>query len=60
VLGCAGMVGYAKDAEQELGLVVLDPTSVAFKVCEGLAGVGIHHAKDALYAMVQSVRMKDG
>jgi len=54
VLGCAGMVGYAKDVEQELGLVVLDPTSVAFKVCEGLIDVGLRHSKRALYAMVVS------
>jgi len=52
VLGCAGMVGYAKDAEQELGLVVLDPTSVAFKICEGLVDAAVHLSKRALYATV--------
>jgi len=50
VLGCAGMVGYAKDAEKELGLVILDPTSVAFKIAEGLVDAGMHLSKRALYA----------
>jgi len=50
VLGCAGMVGYAKGAENELGIIVLDPTSVAFKVCEGLVDAGLHQSKRALYA----------
>jgi len=50
VLGCAGMVGYSKDAEQELGLVVLDPTSVTFKIAEGLMEAGMHGSKQALYA----------
>jgi len=59
VLGCAGMVGYAKDAEEALSLVVLDPTSVAFKVCEGLVEAGGHHAKQTLYTVVPSLRMKD-
>ena len=50
VLGCAGMVGYAEDVEKELGLVVLDPTTVAFKVGEALVDAGIRHAKTGLYA----------
>jgi len=52
LLGCAGMTGYAKDVEEELGVVVLDPTTVAFKVCEGLIDVGLRHSKRALYATV--------
>jgi len=52
VLGCAGMVGYAKDVEQRLGLVVLDPMGVAFKICEGLVDAGVHLSKRALYATV--------
>ena len=50
VLGCAGMVGYAEDVERELGIVVLDPTTVAFKVAESLADAGIRHSKRGLYA----------
>jgi allantoin racemase len=45
VLGCAGLAGYAEDIERELGVVVLDPTSVAFKVAEAMADLGLHHSK---------------
>ncbi|RLE39387.1 aspartate/glutamate racemase family protein [Candidatus Acetothermia bacterium] len=57
VLGCAGMVGYAKDVEQELGLVVLDPTSVAFKIAEGLIESGVRHSKQGPYFAV-SIRQQ--
>jgi len=50
VLGCAGMTGYAEDVERELGIVVLDPTSLTFKVAEGLVDLGIRHCKHGLYA----------
>ncbi len=45
VLGCAGLAGYSEDIERELGVVVLDPTSVAFKVAEAMADLGLHHSK---------------
>jgi len=57
VLGCAGMVGYAKDVERELGLVVLDPTSVAFKIAEGLIESRVRHSKQGLYFAV-SIRQQ--
>jgi allantoin racemase len=50
VLGCAGMVGYAEDVERELGIVVLDPTSVTFKTAEALVDLGIRHCRRGLYA----------
>jgi len=50
ILGCAGMVGYAEELEKELGIVVLDPTTVTFKMAEALVDSGIHHSKRALYA----------
>jgi allantoin racemase len=50
VLGCAGMVGYAHDVERALGVVVLDPTTVAFKIAESLVDVGVTHCKRGLYA----------
>lgn len=50
VLGCAGMVGYARAAAEELKIVVIDPTSVAFKYCEAMAEIGIVQSKRALYA----------
>jgi len=52
VLGCAGMTGYANDVEEQLGVVVLDPTTVTLKVCEGLIDAGLRHCKRALYAKV--------
>jgi allantoin racemase len=45
VLGCAGLTGYAEDIERELGTVVLDPTSVAFKIAEAMADLKLHHSK---------------
>lgn len=50
VLGCAGLSGYAKDIERELGVVVLDPTAVALKVAEVLADLGLCHSKAARFA----------
>jgi len=51
VLGCAGMVGYADDVERELGIVVLDPTTIAFKTAEALVDAGVKHSKRGLYAI---------
>jgi len=51
ILGCAGMVGYAEAVEKELGIIVLDPTTVTFKVCEGLVEAGVRHCKQGLYAL---------
>ena len=45
VLGCAGLAGYAEDIERELGVIVLDPSSVALKVAEALVDLGLHHSK---------------
>jgi allantoin racemase len=50
ILGCAGMVGYAEELEKELGIVVLDPTTVAFKMAEALVDSGIRHSKKAFFA----------
>ena len=50
VLGCAGLSGYAKDIERELGVVVLDPTAVALKVAETFADLGLRHSKIARFA----------
>jgi len=50
VLGCAGMVGYAEKAAKELGVVVIDPTSTAFKYTEALVDLGLTHSKRALFA----------
>jgi len=51
IMGCASMAGYAEDMERELGVPVLDPVAVTFKVVEGLTEIGIHHSKVGLYAL---------
>ncbi len=51
VLGCAGLAGYAEDIERELGAVVLDPTSVAFKIAEAVADLGLRHSKTGRFAV---------
>jgi allantoin racemase len=51
VLGCAGLAGYAEDIERELGAVVLDPTSVAFKIAEAMADLGLRHSKTGRFAV---------
>ncbi len=50
ILGCAGLAGYGRDIERELGLVVLDPTAVAFKVAEAMADLGLRHSKIRRFA----------
>jgi allantoin racemase len=50
ILGCAGMAGYAEKAANELNIVVIDPTLVAFKYAEALVEVGLKQSKRALYA----------
>lgn len=49
ILGCAGMAGYALEIEKKLGVVVIDPVTVTFKVAEALAEMGLRHSKRALY-----------
>jgi len=50
ILGCAGLSGYSEDIERELGVVVLDPTSVALKVAEALVDLGVRHSKVRRFA----------
>lgn len=50
VLGCAGMTGYAEEIQKKLGVVVIDPTSVTFKIAEGLMEAQVRHSKHALYS----------
>jgi allantoin racemase len=50
VLGCAGMVGYAREAAERLGVVVIDPTSVTLKVTEAMVEAGLVQSKRAFYA----------
>lgn len=58
VLGCAGLSGYAGDIEEELGVVVLDPTAVALKVAEVFADLGLRHSKIARFAAPPAKEIK--
>ena len=51
VLGCAGMAGYAEDIEKELNIVVIDPMTLTFKICEALVDLRVHHSKKRLYML---------
>ena len=50
VLGCAGMAGFSDEVQEKLGLVVIDPTSVALKVTEALVRTGLKPSKRGFYA----------
>lgn len=50
ILGCAGLAGYSDDIERELGVVVLDPSSVGLKVAEAIADLGLTHSKVGRFA----------
>jgi allantoin racemase len=50
VLGCAGLAGYSENLESELGIAVLDPLSVTFKIAEAFAELGLRPSKVGLYA----------
>jgi allantoin racemase len=60
ILGCAGMVGYAEAVTRELGLAVIDPSSVALKLTEGMVDAGLKHSKRALYAKPRPKELKKG
>ena len=50
ILGCAGLAGYAAEVEAELGVVVLDPSTVGLKVAELMVDLKLRHSKRGLYA----------
>jgi allantoin racemase len=50
ILGCAAMLGYSEEISRSLGVVVLDPVSVTFKLCEGMVDAKLLHSKKALFA----------
>jgi allantoin racemase len=50
IMGCASMAGYSEDLEQALGVPIIDPVAVTFKVVEALTEIGLRHSKIALYA----------
>jgi allantoin racemase len=50
ILGCGGMAGYAPEIEEKLNVKVIDPTSVALKLAEAMADLGLVHSKAGLYS----------
>ncbi len=58
ILGCAGLTGYAEDIERELGAVVLDPTSVAFKMAEAMVDLKLHHSKAGRFSSPPAKEIK--
>ncbi len=51
LLGCAGMAGYAEGITEQLGVVVIDPSSVTLKVTEALVDAGIKQSKRGLFSI---------
>ena len=51
IMGCASMAGYSEDLESALGVPVLDPVAITFKVAEALTELGVRHSKIGLYAL---------
>jgi allantoin racemase len=58
ILGCAGLAGYSEDLERELGIVVLDPSSVGLKVAEAIVDLGLAHSKVARFAFPPEKEIK--
>jgi len=50
ILGCAGMAGYAPEIESKLNIKVIDPSTVALKLTEAMADLGLTHSKAGLFA----------
>lgn len=50
-LGCAGMSGFDKTLEQELGVPVIDGVVAALKFLEGLHGYGLRTSKTKTYSV---------
>jgi allantoin racemase len=50
ILGCAGWVGYADDLTRQLGIPVLDPTSVTLKVTEAMVDLELTHSKIGIFS----------
>ncbi|MDR7417383.1 MAG: aspartate/glutamate racemase family protein [Armatimonadota bacterium] len=58
IMGCASMAGHSEDLERALGVPILDPIAITFKVAEGLADLRVRHSKIGLYATPVPKTMK--
>lgn len=45
IFGCGAMMGVAKRLSDELGIPVVEPGPVAFKLLEAMIGLGLKHSK---------------
>ena len=50
VMGCASMAGYQNKLAEKLGVPILDPVTITYKVVEGLADIQTVPSKIGLYA----------
>jgi len=50
ILGCAAMAGYSSEIEAQLGVPVIDPTTITFKIAEAMIDLGLRHSKKGLFA----------
>jgi len=50
VMGCASMAGYQEELGKKLGVPILDPVTITYKVAEGLADIHTTHSKIGLFA----------
>jgi allantoin racemase len=50
IMGCASMAGYSREMEKILGVPILDPVTITYKVVEGLTELRIMHSKIGLFA----------
>jgi allantoin racemase len=50
IMGCASMAGFSEDLERAVGVPILDPVAVAFKLAEALTEIGVRQSKIGLYA----------
>ncbi len=50
IMGCASMAGYSQELEKTLGVPILDPVTVTYKMVEGLTALGVKHSKIGLFA----------
>ena len=50
IMGCASMAGFSEDLESAVGVPIIDPVAVTFKLAEALTEIGVRHSKIGLYA----------
>lgn len=58
LLGCAGLTGFDKVMQAELGVPVIDGVVAALKLMEGLIGYGMNTSKHKAYLPLDPVELK--